>query len=132
VLVGILVGVLLASSCTPTATVTNPSKHLVEIQSEDQYGTVLKGNRVVLVDFYADWCGPCRQLKPTIHKLADAYAGRVAVVGVNVDQFSSLAEKHGIEGIPDVRVFKQGEQIHQWVGLQGWDAYARALDGTLE
>ncbi len=70
----------------------------------------------VLVDFWAPWCGPCRMLKPTLEKLADAAGGRWALVTVNTDAHPDLAARHGVRGIPDVRLFHGGRQIAAFTG----------------
>jgi thioredoxin 1 len=92
---------------------------------------VLKANQPVLVDFYADWCGPCRMLAPTIEKLAQEYQGRVIVCKVDVDNLSSIAGQYGIEGIPAVFVFDKGKVVERLVGVRPQRDYAQALDRIL-
>jgi thioredoxin 1 len=70
----------------------------------------------VLVDFWADWCGPCRTIAPFIDQLAEEYAGRVKVCKVNVDDENALAEKHGIVSIPTLVVYKNGGVAGQKIG----------------
>ncbi len=79
---------------------------------------VLQASEPVLVDFTAEWCGPCRALHPTLEKLATDYAGRAKVVQVNVDEAGELAMRYGVRGIPALFVFKGGEVVDQTVGLQ--------------
>lgn len=69
---------------------------------------VLKSNIPVLVDFWAEWCGPCRMIAPTLDELATEYTGKVKVVKVNVDESRNLAAKYGIRGIPTLILFKGG------------------------
>jgi thioredoxin 1 len=86
----------------------------------------------VVVDFWAPWCGPCRQLAPTIDRLADQYAGRVKVGKLNVDDNQDLAVKYSISGIPAVLIFKGGDQPREKVvGLQSEMAFAKAIDRVL-
>jgi thioredoxin 1 len=92
---------------------------------------VLKADRPVLVDFYADWCGPCRMLAPTIEKLAKEYQGRVIVCKVNVDNLSSIAGQYGIQGIPAVLVFDKGKEVQRLVGLRSASEYTKVLDRLL-
>jgi thioredoxin 1 len=92
---------------------------------------ILDQQGVSLVDFYADWCGPCRALAPTIAALADTYAGRVTVAKVNVDHHPELAQKYGIRGIPAVLIFKDGQVLNRLVGLQNQTAYENALNKAL-
>jgi len=89
---------------------------------------VQKGDRPVLVDFYADWCGPCRMLAPTIEKLAKDYQGRAVVAKVNVDNLPALASRYGIQGIPAVVAFDKGKEVQRLVGLRPAGDYAKVLD----
>ena len=75
-----------------------------------------KPGRIVLVDFYADWCGPCRMLSPILEKVAEEHSATVSVCKVNVDQFRELAGQQGVNGIPDVRIFVDGKLQDKFVG----------------
>jgi len=92
---------------------------------------VLQSDVPVLVDFWAEWCGPCKMLGPTIEEIARDYSGRAKVGKVNVDQNSGLAEKYGIRGIPTVILFKGGQAVEQIVGVQTKDALTALLDKAL-
>jgi len=89
---------------------------------------VLQADMPVFVDFYADWCGPCRALHPTIEELATDYAGRVKFVQVDVDENGGLARDYGVQGIPALFVIDGGEVVDQTVGLQGKADLAAMLD----
>jgi len=89
---------------------------------------VEKADRPVLVDFYADWCGPCRMLAPTIEKLARDYEGRAVIAKVNVDNLPAIAGQYGIQGIPAVFVFDKGQVVQRLVGLRPAGEYAKVLD----
>ena len=89
---------------------------------------VQKADRPVLVDFYADWCGPCRMLAPTIEKLAREYQGRAIVAKVNVDSLPAIASQYGIQGIPAVLVFDKGKEVQRLVGVRSQSEYAKVLD----
>lgn len=126
---GAILGVLVASSLGSKGTkpAFAPSPHVAEITGEEQLADVLRSH-MVLVDFYADWCGACRQLKPTIHQIADEYVGRANVVTVNVDNVPALARRYGVEGIPDVRIFRDGKPVATIVGVQPRATYTEWLD----
>lgn len=73
-------------------------------------------SRIVIVDFYADWCGPCRRLSPILEKIADENSNTVVVCKVNVDKFRELATQQGVSSIPDVRIFVDGKSADKFVG----------------
>ena len=73
--------------------------------------------RVVVIDFHAEWCGPCRQLAPILERVASEHAGKVVVGKINVDHAPSLASREGVRSIPDVRIFRDGRQVDKFVGL---------------
>ena len=77
---------------------------------------VLKSDLPVFVDFYADWCGPCKMMSPVIDKLAEEYEGKIKVGKVNVDENGDLAVKYGIMSIPNMIFFKNGEVADRVVG----------------
>ena len=77
---------------------------------------VLKSDIPVLVDFYADWCGPCKMMAPIVHQLAEAYAGQMKIGKLNVDQALLVAQKYRVMNIPTFIFFKGGEPIATLVG----------------
>ena len=89
---------------------------------------VLQSNVPVLVDFWAEWCMPCKMLSPTIDALADEFKGRVKVGKVDTDSNRETAVKYGISAIPTVIIFKGGEVAKKFVGLQSKNDFAAALD----
>jgi thioredoxin 1 len=79
---------------------------------------VLQSANPILVDFWAEWCGPCKMLGPILDELAQEYDGRVRIGKVNIDEFQELAVQYGIRSIPTLLMFKQGQVAEQMVGLK--------------
>lgn len=85
-------------------------------------------DRLVLVDFWAQWCGPCKALAPVLEQVADSRADTVKVVKVDVDDQQRLAQNHGVRALPTLVVFRNGRAVTQLVGLQSAEAIGAALD----
>ncbi len=86
---------------------------------------VIENKNVVLVDFNADWCGPCRMLKPMLETIADEYK----IVSVNIDDEDLLAEEYNVSSIPCLVVFKDGKEVNRSVGLKPIDEIKKMLGG---
>jgi thioredoxin 1 len=109
------------------------SKNVREFTTDNWDQEVLQSDQPVLVDFWAPWCGPCRQLGPTIERLAEKYAGRVKVGKLNTDDHQDLAVRYGISGIPQVLLFHGGDQPRErLVGLQAENTLAKMIDRVLQ
>ena len=93
-------------------------KLIVELTEENFQQEVLDAQEVVLVDYWAPWCGPCQRIAPIVEELAAENAGRLKVGKVNVDEQPGLAAQYGINSIPTLMLFKNGEVVQTLIGLQ--------------
>lgn len=106
----------------------------VKVEAEDFQATVLESQVPVLVDFYADWCGPCRMLAPHLDQVASAGVGELLVVKVDSDRAPELSQRFGIRGLPTVVLFRDGAEADRVVGMdpQGIQTMAQRARGPLQ
>ena len=90
----------------------------VKVSQDDFETTVLKASAPVLVDFFAEWCGPCKVLAPMLDEIAGEHAGRLVVAKVDTDHAPALAERYGIRGVPTLVLFRDGEEVDRSVGIE--------------
>ncbi len=136
----ILLGFALISGCgieQPKSSNGNDSpaakaaSDITELKSEDEFNAILANHKIVLVDFYADWCHPCKVLKPTIHEIAKTYSENVTVIAINIDQFSKIASTYNIRSIPTINIFKSSTLEASLAGVRPMSDYTRILDQCL-
>jgi len=101
------------------------------IVTDENYKELLSGEIPVVLDFWAEWCGPCRMVGPIIDDLAEEYEGRVAIGKVDVDSNDDIVSEFGIRNIPTVLLFKGGEIVDKQVGAAGKEAFAEKIDKLL-
>lgn len=94
----------------------------------EQLKAMLEANKIVLVDFFATWCGPCKMIAPFIEQVAEEYAGKAAVAKIDVDEEPELAAQFGIESIPTVILFKDGQPINVGIGAHPKAFYANLIE----
>jgi thioredoxin 1 len=104
-------------------------KPTIEITEANFEAEVLKSAQPVLVDFWAEWCGPCKMLAPVLDEIATEQSGRVRIAKVNVDSNPALAARYGIQSIPTLLYFANGEVRHQTVGVVGKKVIVSKLEG---
>jgi thioredoxin 1 len=107
------------------------SANVVEFNNDNFQTAVLGSEQPVLVDFWAEWCMPCRMLAPTIDQIAEAYAGRVKVGKLDTDSNREISVQYEISAIPTVIVFKDGSMVRKFVGLTNRADLEAALDEAL-
>jgi len=88
-----------------------------EVTTSSWESEVIKAQGVVMIDFWAAWCGPCRIISPTIEELSKEYSGKIKVLKLNTDENSDIASRYQVMGIPTVMFFKDGTKVDQIVGV---------------
>lgn len=107
------------------------SEHIVAIDDASFEAQVLKAQDPVLVDFWAEWCGPCKMIAPILDDVATEYAGKVKIVKLNIDENPSTPPKYGVRGIPTLVLFKNGEIDATQVGALSKSQLTEFLDNNL-
>ncbi|HEY0404877.1 MAG TPA: thioredoxin [Pyrinomonadaceae bacterium] len=104
------------------------SEHVRETTDSSFEQDVLQSERPVLVDFWAEWCAPCKALNPAVEAVAQKYAASARVVKMNIDDNPSVAQRYGIRGLPTLILFKGGEVADRIVGAISKDSISRLID----
>ena len=103
----------------------------MKIVNTQEFDEITAKDGLVLVDFFADWCGPCKMLAPVLEEVAAKYEGKLDIVKVNVDQSQDLAQRYGVMSIPTLIAFKGGKAVKQSVGCQPKNMLENMIDGLL-
>jgi thioredoxin 1 len=104
------------------------SPNIITLNQDNFEKNVLKSQTPVLVDFWAEWCGPCKMISPILDELAEEYSGRVNIAKVNVDDNQGLAAQYGVRAIPTLLIFQNGQVADQILGLKSKRDLKASLD----
>ncbi|ASJ95394.1 MULTISPECIES: thioredoxin TrxA [Shewanella] len=107
------------------------SDKIITLSDDSFENDVLKSDLPVLVDFWAEWCGPCKMIAPILDDVADEYAGKVTIAKLNVDQNNASPAKYGVRGIPTLLIFKNGELADTKVGALSKTQLKEFIDAQL-
>ena len=101
---------------------------VISVGDKDFQEKVLNSNDPVLCDFWAEWCGPCKQISPILAEIAEEYSGKVTIAKVNIDENPEVPSKYGIMSIPTLILFNKGEVVATQIGLQEKLSISKWLD----
>ena len=107
------------------------SENIIHVNDSDFEQTVLKAEGPVLVDYWAEWCGPCKMIEPLLHELADDYGGRLKIAKLNIDENQQVTTRYKIRGIPTLMIFQNGEHQGTKVGALTKAALKEFVDETI-
>jgi thioredoxin 1 len=107
------------------------SEHIHHVTDDTFELEVLQSNTPVLVDYWAEWCGPCKSIAPVLDELAQEYAGRLKVAKLNIDENQSIPPKYGIRGIPTLMLFKNGNMEAMKVGALSKSQLTAFIDSNI-
>ena len=101
------------------------------INSTQEFDDMIKQNRYVVAEFWAEWCTPCRMVAPVIEKVAEQYSGKINVAKVDIDEQQELAIRYGIQTIPTIIFFKEGKFASKEIGVKPLASFARMIDSNI-
>ena len=105
---------------------------ILHITQENFEEEVVNASKPVLLDYWADWCGPCRMLSPTIEELAQEYCGKIRVGKINIDVQPTLALLHRVVSIPTVSIYSEGKEVKRLIGLRDKPELVEAIQEVLK
>jgi thioredoxin 1 len=105
---------------------------VINVGNKETFEKVKNSKGLFVVDFYAEWCRPCKLLSPILERVAEKYQGKAAFYKVDVSQFGDLAEENSVEATPTVLVFKDGKEVERLVGLRPEADYSKTIDKLSE
>ena len=112
--------------------VENNNSVITHVATKSWDAEVLKSDLPVMVDFWAEWCGPCRMVGPAVEQVGKIMAGKVKVAKLNVDENQEIAMKYGIQSIPSLLLFKEGKEIGRTIGAAPKEAYLKFIENSLK
>ena len=107
------------------------NENVIHIGSEEAFDKLIAGDKPVLVDFWATWCGPCRMVAPIVEEIADQFADKAIVAKVDVDEMGELAQRYRIMNIPTLMLFRQGQLVDKAIGARPKAALEQMLNKAL-
>lgn len=122
---------LYPSRTNPIQEVISVSERIVHVTDDSFEQEVLQASKPVLVDYWADWCGPCKMIVPVLDEIADEYEGRVRIAKLNIDDNPNTPPRYGIRGIPTLMLFKEGEVEATKVGAVSKSQLTAFIDSNL-
>lgn len=132
--IGICVNLILIFACQKSTShpelYSDSNAAVKSIQSTEEFDRIMASSHenLIVIDFYADWCGPCRQLGPILEKIAGEMDKNARFYKVNIDDHRLLSMKNGVTGIPYVAFFKKGQKVHSLMGIWPKDSYIRTIN----
>jgi len=106
-------------------------KSITHVTTKSWDAEVLKSDLPVFVDFWAEWCGPCRMVGPAVEQIGRNMAGKIKVAKLNVDENQEIAMKYGIQSIPSLILFRGGKEIGRTIGASSKETYIKFIENTL-
>ncbi|HLG37793.1 MAG TPA: thioredoxin [Nitrososphaera sp.] len=108
------------------------TENITHVTTKTWDAEVLRSNLPVFVDFWAEWCGPCRMVGPAVEQIGKIMAGKVKVVKLNVDENQEIAMKHGVQSIPSLILFKGGKEVARTIGAAPKETYMKFIETSLK